>query len=135
MIMSNKIVLLLLTVTAFAIISLSAGAPYIVLMLPGGLPLGNALTAAGLCSAAGAALALSSPDSLVRLISRAALIAAAVWLPVSIALAGNPALNFHDSRGTVWMAISLITVLLAFGALTWALIRALLAAGRAANAG
>ena len=53
--MSKLIALLLITVAGFSVGSLLIGARYSEWVLPGGLPLGNVLAAAGLCSLAGAA--------------------------------------------------------------------------------
>lgn len=105
---------------AFALLSLVAGAPYLEATLPGGLPIGNALTALGLCSAAGAAVGLSPRRTALRMLSITALFGAFCWLPVSIALAGNLALNFRGSRGGAWLAFSLAVVAAVLGALLWA---------------
>jgi hypothetical protein len=79
--------------------------------LPGGLPLGNALASIGLCSLACSAFFLSPLRSIRRRISATILLAAALWLPISIALAGNLALNFSGSRGTIWFVISFATAI------------------------
>ena len=99
--MPRIVVSLLLVVAAFAVLSLVSGASYLENMLPGGLPVGNALTAIGLCAAAGSAVGLSARRTTLRMVSVASLIGAAAWLPVSIALAGNLTLNFHGGRGGV----------------------------------
>ena len=119
--MPTIVVALLLAVAAFAVLSLVSGAAYLETMLPGGLPVGNALTAIGLCAAAGSAVGLSARRTTLRLVSVASLIGAAAWLPVSIALAGNLTLNFHGGRGSVWLALSAIIAAAVLCALGWAL--------------
>ena len=120
--MPRKVVALLLTVTVIALLSLAFGAAYLEAVLPGGLPVGNALTAIGLCTAAGAAIGLSRPRTRVRRVSVASLIGAAVWLPVSVALAGNLNLNFHGRHGDAWLALSIAIAAMVLSALIWALI-------------
>lgn len=117
----------LLILAASALLSLVSGAPWLEAMLPGGLPFGNALTAIGLCAAAGSAVLLSARGTALRWVSVASLAGAAAWLPVSIALAGNLALNFDGSRGAAWLCFSAAIAVAVFGVLSWALIAALLA--------
>ena len=119
--MPRIVVALLLVIAAFAVLSLVSGASYLETMLPGGLPLGNALTAIGLCAAAGSAVGLSARGTALRLVSVASLIGAAAWLPVSIALAGNLTLNFHGGRGDVWLVLSAVIAAAVLCALGWAL--------------
>lgn len=127
---SRQVVIVLLAVAAFALVLLAYGAAFLEVPLPGGLPLGNALAALGLCAAAGAAIGLGGAGSVLRAVAIAALLAAAAWLPVSVMLAGNLALNFSGGRGEAWMAISLATVLLVAASLTWAVVAALLSMRR-----
>jgi hypothetical protein len=132
--MRKTFVTLLLVVTAFALVSLVSGAPYLEALLPGGLPVGNALTAIGLCAAAGSAIGLSAPCTALRLVSIASLIGAVAWLPASVALAGNLALNFHGGHGVAWLVLSVAILVAVLGALTWALVAAFLAKSRRAGA-
>lgn len=125
--MQKTIASALLAIALFAVLSLVFGATYLEAALPGGLPFGNALAALGLCAVAGAAVALSTRSTALRAVSLFSLIAAAVWLPASIALAGNLALNFDGGRGLAWAVLNLGVVGLVFGALVWALAAALLA--------
>lgn len=118
---------MLLAISVFAIGSLVSGAPYLEVPLPGGLPVGNVLAAAGLISGAAAALGLSRPASWLRHISLASLIVASAWLPVSIGLAGNLVLNFDPSRGTAWIWLTLATALSVLCSLVLALVSRLLA--------
>jgi hypothetical protein len=85
--------------------------------LPGGLPAGNALSAAALILPAGAGLLLSRRGSWPRTVSVAALVLALLWLPVSVALAGNLDLNFTESTGPAWFAFSALVLVASFGAL------------------
>lgn len=132
--MRRTFVILLLVVAAFALSSLALGAAYLETVLPGGLPLGNALTATGLCAAAGSAIGLSAGRKALRRVSIAALISAIAWLPVSIALAGNLALNFHNGRGVLWLSLSLAILSVVLGTLIWALAASLPARYRRAGA-
>ena len=121
--MPKPITTLLIAIAAAAIYSLVSGAAYLEVMLPGGLPFGNALTAIGLCSAAGAAIGLSTPRSLHRSVAAASFVAAILWLPVSIALAGNLALNFSGDNGLAWIVLSASTAIAVLGSLAWVLVR------------
>ncbi len=132
--MPKTIVALLLVIAAFAVLSLVTGASYLETMLPGGLPIGNALTAIGLCAAAGSAVGLSARGTALRLVSAASLIGAVAWLPASIALAGNLTLNFDGDRGIAWLGFSVAIVAVVLLALVWALVASLLAKYRRAGA-
>lgn len=89
--------------------------------------------AVGLCAAAGAAVVLSARGTALRAVSLAWLIAAAAWLPISISLAGNLALNFGGGRGFAWIVFTLAVVAGVLGSLAWALVSALLAMRRRAG--
>jgi hypothetical protein len=56
------------------------------------------------------------------------------WLPISIALAGNLALNFTSWRGSAWLGFSLVVHFAVLGTLAWALVGRLLAMRRRTNA-
>lgn len=118
--MPRLLALLLLVIAGLAIGSLVSGSILAEIVLPGGLPLGNVLAAAGLCSLTGAAFLLGPPGSARRRFSCTVLIASLLWLPLSILLAGNLSLNFSGARGTVWLAISSATTIAALGSLVWA---------------
>jgi hypothetical protein len=118
--MPKLITTLLLAIAGFCFGSLLSGASYLDQPLPGGLPIGNALTAIGLCAVSMTAFWLSPLHSARRRLSILAMLASIVWLPLSIALAGNLALNFSNGRGTVWLAVSSTTAIVALGSLTWA---------------
>ncbi|MDR0182381.1 hypothetical protein [Lysobacter arvi] len=119
----------LLALAAFAIGSLVAGASYLGVPLRGGLPLGNALAASGLCAiaACGATIAHRGP---VRCVAVVALVAALAWLPVSIAMAGNLALVFSGARGDAWIAWSAGVALLSFASLALAALQRVVRAVR-----
>ncbi len=124
---SGRVTLLLLLIAAFALLSLVSGASYLEAVLPGGLPFGNALVAIGLCAAAGSAVMLSARSTALRLLSIASLSGAAIWLPISIALAGNLQLNFSGEKGVAWLVLSLAVVAAVLGTLVWAVVARLLA--------
>lgn len=94
-------------VAIFSVWSLGSGADYLEWRLPGGLPLGNVLAAAGLVGLAGVAVELSRKRSVLRPASWVSLALAVAWLPVSIALAGNLELTFSGGRGTLWIGLTL----------------------------
>lgn len=114
----------LLAVAAFALLSLLLGAPWLETRLPHDLPLGNALAALGLCAMAGASVALSARNTALRSAALATLAAAALWLPVSVMLAGNVELNFDNDRGAIWLACSAVVGTVVLCTLSWALIAA-----------
>ena len=124
--MQKLTALVLFALGAISIGVLVSGASYSEWLLPGGLPLGNALAAIGLCSLAGSAYKLSPVGSVRRRISQAVLVVTVLWLPISIALAGNLELNFSGSRGTAWLIISSATVIAVLGSLALAIAGALL---------
>ena len=130
----GAIVVLLLAIAAFALWSLVSGASYLEAALPGGLPIGNALSAIGLCVVAGSAAGLSARGTRLRSFSVATLIASVAWLPASIALAGNLALNFHGDRRTAWLALSPSTGAAVLCALCWAVNASLLSRRRRSRA-
>lgn len=68
-----------------------------------------------------------------RVVSVTSLFAAAAWLPVSVAPAGNLELNFGGGRGSAWLILSLVVVVGAFCTLLWALAASALAARRPVN--
>jgi hypothetical protein len=115
-----RFALFLLVVAGACIGALVAGAAVVDRTLPGGLPFGNLLSAAGLCALAGSALALSPVGSSCRRAARIVLWAAVLWLPLSIALAGNLALDFSGARGTLWLAATAIVALSTPCCLAWA---------------
>ena len=121
---------ILIAVALFAFGSMFAGADYLLWILPGGMPLGNALAAVGLTSAAGAAYGVSRPRSFLRWLSVTSLFLSVIWLPVSIGLAGNLELNLSGRQGDLWLHLSLVTFVLAIISLIWALARTVSGKGR-----
>jgi len=132
--MKGLTVLSLLALAVISLASLMSGASYLEFALPGGLPAGNALAAIGLASAAALPVLLSSAGSVLRSAAWAALAAAAAWLPLSIALAGNLALNFASGSGSIWLGFTLAVILFVLCTLAWALISRLVAVRRRVGA-
>jgi hypothetical protein len=114
-----RFALFLFVVAGFCVGSLAAGAGFIDWTLPGGLPFGNLLASIGLCALAGTALALCPHGSLRRRVAWIVLFVAALWLPFSIALAGNLALDFSGTRGSPWWLATATLVLAILLCLAW----------------
>ncbi|GAB3339786.1 hypothetical protein [Marilutibacter aestuarii] len=110
----------LLALAVGSMAAVLSGAAYLERLLPGGLPLGNALVALGLVAAAAAAWRLAPRRTWAAGVSGIVLLLAAAWLPVSTALAGNLALNFSDDRGSTWLVFSLGLLLAILVSLAWA---------------
>lgn len=116
---------MLLLVAGFSLGSLLAGASYLGTLLPGGLPIGNVLAWLGLLSAAGAAFVIAPRSRPLRAVAAAALIASAAWLPASIMLSGNLALNFSGRLGMLWLTGSLVLLAIVLCLLLFASVSAL----------
>lgn len=123
--MNRPVVLMLITLAIATFVSLFTGAPYLESTLPGGLPFGNALTSAGLMSASMAAIGVCERNTVIRWIAAVSLVLSVIWLPVSIWLAGNLALNFTEETGLMWIALSSATLILAFLSLIFAIVQTL----------
>lgn len=106
--------------------SLVMGADVLDANLPGGLPAGNAIAALALVSAAGIPLLLGTTPRLLSRLARATMLASVMWLPASIALAGNPALNFDGWRGELWLWCTLALLSVVVCHACWALVARLL---------
>jgi hypothetical protein len=132
--MKILIVILLLIIAVVSVGSLLSGASFLGVVVPGGLPLGNALAASGLAAPAAFALLLSSSAPILRVAALWVLWAALAWLPTSIVLAGNLALNFSDWRGPVWIGFSLVVALAVLCTLIWSIVHWLSLLRRRANA-
>lgn len=125
------------SLAATAVVSMAmlmSGTSYLEYPLPGGLPVGNALSAIGLASIAAIPVALSTPDSTLRTVALVTLAASATWLPLSIALAGNLSLNFSGVRGSIWLGFNLAITIAVMGTLTWSLVSFLVARRRRTRA-
>ncbi len=120
-------ILLLLAATAAAVASLVTGASYLGFVVSGGLPVGNVIAAIALIAPAVLAVVVSAPGSALKTAALVMLCAALAWLPVSILLAGNLALNFSGWRGSAWMGFSLVTGLGVLCVLAWATVHRLAA--------
>ncbi|MCB1554852.1 MAG: hypothetical protein KDJ14_13675 [Xanthomonadales bacterium] len=101
---------LLLTGAACSVGVLISGSDLLELLLPGGLPLGNLVAALALACLSAAALVLTPPHGLAHWSAVAVFAACLCWLPVSIAMAGNPNLNFANGRGELWIQFSAVLV-------------------------
>lgn len=121
--MRTTAVIALLAATALVVLALAQGWPLLLWDLPGGLPLGTALAALGLCAPATAAILLSPPGTMDRRLAQVALVAGIAWLPVSVLLAGNMRLNFTGDRGFTWLVLTATTALLVMLVLGWAAAR------------
>ena len=95
-------------------------------LLPGGLPFGNGLTAAGVISAAVVALLLSKPGSILRWTAIVSIVLSVLWLPISIGLAGNLSLNFHGTNGSVRIYYNLVTFVFVLTSMFWAIAHSLM---------
>lgn len=115
----------LLSWAPLALAALVSGSEWLGAELPGGLPLGNLLGASILFAPALAGWLAARPRTRQRLWSTMTLVAALAWLPVSMLLAGNVALNFHGDRGVAWMGFSAVVVIALGVSLAWALVAGL----------
>jgi len=118
-----KLTVFLVTTAIVALGALVFTPEYLVRYRIGGLPILNAITAIGLCTASAAAIRLSPSGSIHEALSVAALIAAVLWLPLSIGLAGNLRLNFSGVRGDTWIWMNLFTFPVVLITFVWALLR------------
>ena len=114
--------------------ALFVGADVIHRILPGGLPVGNLLAAAVYCGLAGTAVVLAPRRSVSRPAALGALAGAIAWLPLSIALAGNPSLNFSGERGALWLWLSAGLLIVVMAALVLAAFASYLARRSAGGA-
>lgn len=121
------IAVLSLVAAGLALRILASGAAVLETVLPGGLPLGNALAVVFLCGAALPALVLSRPRTRLRSAAAVSLAGAVAWLPASVALAGNLELDFANGRGAAWLAFSAIVLADILCTLLWALAASLYA--------
>lgn len=123
----RRLAIAALVLLPFGWISLLAGR-YEILEgnLPGGLPVGNLLSAITFAVWPAAAVLIARPGSLARRFAQGALALALAWLPVSLLLAGNLGLNFEGTRGTLWMGLTVLTLAAGAAALACSAIHRLL---------
>lgn len=107
----------LFVASVLCIAALSSGAAFISATLHGGLPVGNAIAWLGLLGLPSAALLLAARGSLIRKLAWVAFAGAIAWLPASLLLAGNLALNFSGGTGAIWLSASLGLFVLAVATL------------------
>ena len=120
--MKAWVALALFALAVAAMAALVSGAGGLEALLPGGLPVGNGVAALGVVALACVPVLLSVRGSRLRRVSLALLAGAAAWLPGSIVLAGNLALNFSGWRGAVWLGASVLLHGAAWCVLAWALL-------------
>ncbi len=108
-----------------ALAALVSGSEWLGAELPGGVPLGNLLAASILFAPALAGWLAARPRTRQRLWATMTLVVALAWLPVSMLLAGNVALNFHGERGAAWLGFSAVVVVAVGVSLLWAVVAGL----------
>ncbi len=115
--------LVLIVIAVFAFATVLSGTAWLENAFVGGLPIGNAIAALALICASIAALRISAPNSFMRWFAGGAVFLSVVWLPGSIALAGNLSLNFNAVSGPLWIGLSLITLTFAAISLLFATVK------------
>ena len=123
----------LLLVAASSLFAILSGADYLSAMLPGGLPVGNVLAALVFLGMSGAGYLLAKERKVLGRIAAIVLAASVLWLPVSIALARNPSLNFAGWNGTLWFLFTVGLFFAALGVLLFAAGAAVRSARKAKN--
>lgn len=73
---------------------------------------------------------MSTRGTALRRASLGMLIAAAAWLPISVLLAGNLALNFAGDRGGIWLMLTLAVIAGVVCTFAWAAVAAAVAVWR-----
>ncbi len=89
---------------------LFTGSSILVLLLFGGLPLGNVLVALSLVAPSLLFYVLLSNAVRFRYLRKYTLVAAVSWLPLSTLLAGNLQLTFHNQAFLGWIGASALLV-------------------------
>lgn len=120
--MKRLVPIVLLLVSAGSMASFLLDADYLDRSLPLGLPAGVAAAAISLIAAAGIPIASVPVGSKLRASAMAAIIAATLWLPATVALAGGPTLHLSGWRSTAWLLSSGGLLLLIVGNLAWTLL-------------
>ncbi len=110
-----------LLLASLCFMAIASGGAFIETTLPGGLPLGNAIVAVGLCALALASVMLSPNSGWQRRVCSGVFILSVLWLPVSLLLARNLLLNFGGRNGDIWIVFTLAVLALALGCWLWAL--------------
>jgi hypothetical protein len=91
----------------FCLVSLALGLGWLVIILPGGFPLGTVATWLMLIALARALLRLAPRMTRRRQLAWLGLMLAVAWYPFSIYMAGNVTLTFHGDSGpwVIWTAV------------------------------
>ncbi len=76
-----------------------------------GIPFGNIVAMALLASWAGSLMMFTKQHPRMHNLSRTLLLFACLWLPLSIALCGNPRLQFADDAILWWLGYTAIVIL------------------------
>ena len=105
------VVLALLALLVFAVVALFLGPAWLLWSLPGGLPLGTLLAAAGLVAGAAVPVLVMPGGRGFRILALLVLAAAVLWFPLGLLLAGNPGLNFDGGAASqVFWTFTKVTV-------------------------
>lgn len=88
--------------------------------LPFDFPAGNIIAAAMMIALAAIPPMVAAPGSRLHRIGKGVLIAAVVWLPISLALAGGIKLSYTGWAGWVWMAYTFALLLAIPAMIAWA---------------
>ena len=110
---------LAISALAAALLLVFGPTPWVEAPLPGGLPVGNALTVIALVNASMAGWVYGESGTVLRLLSTAALLVTACWMPVSVAISGNLNNNFagNDTAFMLWFRFTAVAALLAVATL------------------
>ena len=85
--------------------------PTLGLELAFGIPVGNIVAMALFTSWAGSLMLFTKQHPRMHSLSRTLLVFACLWLPLSIALCGNPRLQFADDAILWWLGYTAIVIL------------------------
>ncbi|MEL6950920.1 MAG: hypothetical protein AAGM16_12500 [Pseudomonadota bacterium] len=88
-------------------------------LLPGGLPFGNLLVAAGMVCAGLTGMAYSESGSVLRLLSIVTTMVSLAWIPVGLATSGNLNFNFYgdDMSYMLWFRYTAVAAVLGIATL------------------
>jgi hypothetical protein len=106
--MNIKFAVLVCSCFLLASILLLSGSELLLLNLPGELPLGNVLSAMCFILPSVGVHVLMKHVVRFKTLRMSLVIAALLWLPLSIMLAGNPQFIFDDERFFLWLLFSVL---------------------------
>ena len=119
------VILLLVLLPAAAVLVFATGLPWLEGSAVGTLPNGNLLAAIAMLAWPAAACLVAPAGSGARRFALAAFVLALAWLPLSAMLAGNLALNFGGQRGSLWLGLTALVMILGLAALLASMARRL----------